>query len=329
MPQPSKGTPDPSGVAPVPEPSRADVACAGETMALLLPEPSVPGDSPRLRVEIGGAESNVAVHLARAGRRAAWHSALGEDPFGHRIREVLTASGVHCLVRTDPDRPTGLYVKEPGPGGTRVRYWRRGSAASTLGPDDAARVWRSRPRIIHTTGITVALSDSADALVEELLDGTRGPALRSFDVNHRPALHGPHNAGRLLELARGADIVFCGLDEALALWGTTSPRQLRELIEGPRWLVAKQGAEGATAFHEDRSWFQSAPEVEVVEPVGAGDAFAAGFLDGLLDWAPVPECLARGAELAGTVLATDGDIPPHRTRAPGTWETGGDLTTEV
>ncbi|RKS06464.1 2-dehydro-3-deoxygluconokinase [Nocardiopsis sp. Huas11] len=264
---------------------------------------------PRFHADIGGAESNVAVHLARAGRSAAWLSALGEDPFGDLIRSRLTDAGVRCVARTDHARTTGLYMKEPGPEGTRVRYWRRGSAASTLGRPDAAQAWRLRPRLVHTSGITAALSPSADELVEELLDSAPPGTLRSFDVNYRPALHDARNADRLLDLARRADLVFCGLDEAQSLWGVTDPERLRELLRGPDLLVVKQGARGATAVRGDRSWFQAAPRVEVVEPVGAGDAFAAGFLDRFLDDAPMPECLAEGARLAGIVLGLRGDIP--------------------
>ncbi|MFE9242755.1 sugar kinase [Nocardiopsis sp. NPDC006938] len=286
----------------------------GETMALLVPE--APGHTaPRFHTEIGGAESNVAVHLARAGRRVAWRSALGDDVFGHHVRERLTDTGVRCLVREDTERSTGLYMKEPSSGGTRVRYWRRGSAASALHPGDAAEVWRWRPRLVHTTGITAALSDTARGLVGELFERTPPGTLRCFDVNYRPALHGPANAGLLLDLARGADVVFCGLDEARALWGVRTLPDLVAHLTGrapsPGLLVVKQGAEGATAVRDGHSWFEPAPPVEVVEPVGAGDAFAAGFLHRLLDDAPLPDCLSEGARLAGVVLGLPGDIPPR------------------
>ncbi|MFI6579148.1 sugar kinase [Nocardiopsis sp. NPDC050513] len=309
----------------------------GETMALLVPHGPAPGDrspdpAPVFHAEIGGAESNVAVHLARAGRPVAWRSALGDDPFGQWIRDRLTASGVRCAARTDTARPTGLYMKEPLPQGTRVRYWRRGSAASALTRSDAAEVWRLRPRLVHTSGITAALSASAHGLVEELLDSAPDGTLRSFDVNYRPALHGGHNAASVLDLARRADVVFCGLDEARELWGVTGLAELRDLLRGaapydpaahgPGLLVIKQGAEGATAVRGERTWFQPAPRVEVVEPVGAGDAFAAGFLDRLLDGAPIPDCLAEGSRLAGVVLRLTGDVPPPRTRVPAAWETG-------
>lgn len=307
--------------------ARFEVVCVGETMALLVPEEAEPGRgrpdaAPLFRAEVGGAESNVAVHLARAGRSAAWCSALGDDPFGQRVRARLTGAGVHCDARTDPHRPTGLYMKQPSPGGTRVRYWRRGSAASALDRDDAARVWRVGPRLVHTSGITAALSESADSLVGELMEAAPEGTSRSFDVNYRPALHGSHNAGRLLDLARRSDIVFCGLDEAQSLWQVKDLRELRELLHGPELIVVKQGAEGATAFRGGESWFQAPPAVEVVEPVGAGDAFAAGFLDRMLNGAAIPDCLAEGARLAGVVLGLHGDIPPLRSGGSEPCETG-------
>ncbi|MDT0303716.1 sugar kinase [Streptomonospora wellingtoniae] len=322
-------------------PGGAEAVCVGETMALLVPEPGTPepgsagslGDPPPgYRLEIGGAESNVAVYLARAGHRAAWHSALGDDAFGRHVLARLGAEGVHCAVRTDPERRTGLYVKEPdGAGGTRVRYYRTGSAASALGAADAARVRAARPRMVHTTGITAVLSDSCRELVDGLLDGLAPGTLRSFDVNYRPALHGPAEAELVLQAARRADVVFCGLDEAAALWGAAEPGEVRDLLEGPGGggdagpglVVVKQGGRGATAFRGGEYWYEPAPAVSVVEPTGAGDAFAAGVLHGLLTGAGVQECLAGGARLAGAVLLVPGDIPPRSDTGDGVWPVGG------
>lgn len=288
----------------------ADAVCVGETMALLIPDGTDDTGAPHFRTDIGGTESNVAVHLARAGRPVVWRSALGDDAFGDFLRSRIAGEGVRCSVRTDPRRPTAVYFKEPNPTGTRVRYYRRDSAASALHPGDADDVWGFRPRLVHTTGITAAISDTAQALVAELLRGAPTGTLRSFDVNFRSALHDERNAGTILEFARQADVVFCGVDEAESLWGATSVDAVRELFPSPRVLVVKQGAEGATAISEGSSWFEPAPTVKVLEPVGAGDAFAAGFLDRLLADAPLPDCLAAGARLAGTVLGVAGDIPP-------------------
>ncbi|QBI55192.1 sugar kinase [Streptomonospora litoralis] len=302
-------------------PGGPEVVCAGETMALLVPDPGTPepgsgealgAAAPGYRLEIGGAESNVAVYLARAGHRVTWHSALGDDAFGRHVLARLAAEGVDCSVATDPARRTGLYVKEPdGAGGTLVRYYRTASAATALGGADAARIRAQQPRIVHTTGITAVLSPSCRELVDGLLDGAAPGTLRSFDVNYRPALHGPAEAEVLLRTARRADVVFCGLDEAAALWEAVDAASVRALLEGPELVVVKQGADGATAFRGAQSWHEPAPEVGVVEPTGAGDAFAAGVLHGLLIGADVPASLAEGARLAGAVLGVPGDIPPR------------------
>jgi 2-dehydro-3-deoxygluconokinase len=291
-----------------------DVACVGETMLLLVPDPPVaPNRAETFRREIGGAESNVAIHLARAGRRSGWVSALGDDAFGEYVLTRVRNEGVDCDgVRIVGDRPTGLYVKELRPGGTTVVYYRGGSAATTLAVEDGELVRRRPPRIVHTTGITAVLSDTSRDLVRSLFADPPGGALRSFDVNYRPRLHGRASADLLRDLARSADIVFCGADEAEALWGVSDAAQVAEHLAGAARVVVKDGKRGATAFHGDAVVSVPAPDVEVVEPVGAGDAFAAGVLDGMLDDADLEQCLRRGAALAGDVLRVDGDLPPAR-----------------
>jgi 2-dehydro-3-deoxygluconokinase len=300
-----------------PEGYLVDAVCVGETMLLLVPDPPRPPDhADTFRREIGGAESNVAIHLARLGRRVAWQSALGDDPFGRYVRARIAGEQVDCDgVRVVPGRPTGLYVKELGSSGTTVAYYRSGSAACTLSPEDLPSVWRQRPRVVHTTGITAALSTQSRTLVAGLLDDAPPGVLRSFDVNYRPRLHGQQCGEMLRDLARCADVVFCGLDEAQALWGVHGADDVRDLLPGVGTVVVKQGADGATAFQGRRCWHQPAPPVHVVEPVGAGDAFAAGVLDGLLDSAGLPECLARGARLAGQTLQVHGDLPPRALEA--------------
>lgn len=297
--------------------SPTDAVCVGETMVLLVPDPPVPPDQAEMfRRDIGGAESNVAIHLARSGRRACWRSALGDDAFGRFVHRRISAEGVDCDVRIDDSRPTGLYVKELGDERTTVQYYRQGSAAAAMGAADTASVWARRPSIVHTTGITATLSESGTELVTELLTGAPAGTLRTFDVNFRQALHDDRSAELLLRLARQADVVFCGLDEAQALWDVTTIDQLRFLLAGPELLLIKRGAEGVSAVRDGTLWHQPAPAVDVVEPVGAGDAFAAGVIDQLLAGADIEACLQRGTRLAGTVLQAHGDLPsdPATTR---------------
>ncbi|WP_305112995.1 sugar kinase, partial [Streptomyces sp. DvalAA-14] len=262
---------------------RGPVVCIGETMAALVPEPVGPlAAAAELRIAVAGAESNVAMYLADHAVPVRWVSAVGDDPFGERVRAEVSARGVDVAgVRTDPSRPTGLLVKDPGAGGsagTRVHYYRRGSAAAALGPALLADPAVRDAGLLHLTGITAALSPSCRRLLAESLDG---PHPVSFDVNHRPALWTEGGApGVLRDLADRADLVFTGLDEAQALWGgrITGPADVRALLPGPRLLVVKDGARAATAFDGATVCTVPALRTEVVEPVGAGDAFAAGFL---------------------------------------------------
>jgi 2-dehydro-3-deoxygluconokinase len=298
-----------------------DVLCLGESMIVLAPAAAGPlRTADELHAGVAGAESNVAVALARLGARAAWYGKVGDDPLGLRVLDVLDASGVdRSGVQTDPDRPTGVYFKDPGPDGTRVHYYRRGSAASTMGPGHLAGI--SPPRLLHLSGITPALSASCAALVEELLvDRALAPAQVSFDVNYRPALWPVAEAGpALARLADAADLAFVGLDEAAALWGAKTADDVRDLVPNAGVLVVKDGGNGVTAYEGGHRAYAPAEPVDVVEPVGAGDAFAAGFLYGRLHDAALEACMRLGHRLAAGALQTVGDLapppPPETVRA--------------
>lgn len=305
----------------VPPPRPGPVVCIGETMAALAPDPVAPLHTAELlRLDIAGAESNVAMYLADHGVPARWVSALGDDPFGRRVRERIAASGVDITgVHTDPARPTGLLVKNPGPDSTGVHYYRTGSAAAALGPRILDEPAVRDAALIHLTGITPALSASCRALVERALRPGR-PYAVSFDVNHRPALWGDEPAaGILRSLAARADIVLVGLDEAQALWGETlTADAVRALLPDPHVLVVKDGSRAATAYVGPDTYTVRAPKVRVVEPVGAGDAFAAGFLAGMRRYDDPVRALRLGHLTAASALRVTSDHgplpPPHRTR---------------
>ncbi|MVA74889.1 sugar kinase [Auraticoccus sp. F435] len=290
------------------------VVCIGETMALVTPVEPVPLEQADLcRLDMGGAESTVALYLAELGRHARWVSRLGDDPLGRRILSTLDAGGVDTgWVRTDPGAPTGLYLKDPAPGATAVHYYRAGSAASRMGPDDLAALPLEEADVVHLSGITPALSASCADLVEALVARLAGTStLVSFDVNYRPGLWPVEQAGPvLLELARRCDLVLVGRDEAETLWGAATAEDVRSLLPDPVTVVVKDGPVGATEFAGDTATFLEAPTVEVVEPVGAGDAFAAGYLDGLLDGADPAERLRRGHRLAARALSSTSDFAP-------------------
>jgi 2-dehydro-3-deoxygluconokinase len=304
---------------PPPRPDGFDVVCVGETMAMVTSANGQPlATRPPLAMEIGGAESNVACGLAALGHRVAWVSRLGADPFGDRILAELCAREVDLAgVEVDPAGRTGVYFKDPGPSGTAVYYYRNGSAASAMGPATVRGPAVAGARIVHVSGITAALSPGCALLLEALLvERAAGGALVSFDVNYRPKLWPPAAAAPvLLRLARAADLVFVGLDEAVTLWPVHDARGVRELMPGVPLLVIKDAGRGATFFGAAEGEVEvPAPAVDVVEPVGAGDAFAAGYLSALLGGRDAVTRLRTGHLMAAAALRSVGDlgeVPPR------------------
>ncbi|MFF9621746.1 sugar kinase [Streptomyces griseosporeus] len=303
-----------------------DVVTLGESMVTFLPtRPGRLADVPSFERSIGGAESNVACMLAAAGHSVRWISRLGADGFGDHLVERIGAYGVDVSqVHRDPGRPTGVYFRTAGERGTdahEVAYYRAGSAASAMSPADVDLTAARSARILHLSGITAALSPGCLDLLLELTAPAPGRPLVSFDVNHRPGLWRSADRGAevLLELARRADLVFVGADEAREAWGITGGvEELRELLPAPGTLVVKDGARGATLSGrsaDSRAAFVAAPHVDVVATTGAGDAFAAGFLHATLRGLPAAARLRHGHLWAAAALTTPADLaaPP----APG------------
>ncbi|MFJ2543838.1 sugar kinase [Microbacterium sp. NPDC087589] len=298
--------PSPASIAP-------EVVCIGESMGLVTALGAPLAETETAALGIAGAEGNVAVGLVSAGHRAAWASRLGDDPIGGRISTELARRGVDLWVTTDADAPTGVMFKDPGIESSSVYYYRRGSAASLMAPGFLDPEHLAGVRIVHTTGITPALSPSCRVMVDQLFSDARAAgALVSFDVNDRRALWTMHEAAETLaRLADAADIAFVGRDEAERIWGTVTPAEIRAHLPRCGLLIVKDGDIGATAFHgDDEPVFVPAPRVDVVEPVGAGDAFAAGFLAATLEGAELAERLSAGHAAAARVLTTHGDLPP-------------------
>jgi 2-dehydro-3-deoxygluconokinase len=281
----------------------------GETMAMVTPETAVPvTEAERFRVDAGGAESNVAAHVAALGHRAEWFSRLGADALGDRVLAQLNSRGIDTgRVVRDPGHRTGLYVKDPGRG---VSYYRDGSAASQLSPADADSLDLHGIGVLHLSGITAAISASAAAFLDRVIDRARDAAVPvSFDVNHRMALWGAQTAApALAALAQRADILFTGRDEAESLWGVARDDDIRELFPGVPELVVKDGDVGATGYADGRRVFEPALLVDVVEAVGAGDAFAGGYLASRLSGEDLDLRLRAGHARAALTLRTTGDF---------------------
>lgn len=295
-----------------------DLLAIGETMALFTPVHERTMHAGGLcRAGAAGAETNVARLLALLGRRAAWVGAVGVDAMGDLVMEALALDGVGTdLVVRNPDHPTGVMFKSAQAGTRGVEYRRRGSAGSRIGLPEAATVREVPAAIVHITGVTCAISASCAALVADLLAGPRFGPVMSFDVNYRPSLWPEAPSEQFLGLARRADVVFVGQDEAQELWGCETAADVRDLIPEPTTLVVKDGAREATQFRDGEAWVVPAPQREVTEPVGAGDAFAAGWLLGLLSGRAPEVQLLLGHECAALVLRTEMDTPMAEDLAP-------------
>ncbi|MGM7679626.1 sugar kinase [Microbacterium sp. A94] len=290
-----------------------EIVCVGETMALITPVDAALSHAHEASIGLAGAESNVAAGLVAAGRRAAWASRLGADPLGARIGSELERRGIDLWIENDPDAPTGVMFKDPGAEGSAVYYYRRGSAASAMMPGFLSAERLAGIRFVHTTGITPALSETCRQMVDQLFIDARAAGARvSFDVNDRRALWSMEDAAATLaRLANAADITFVGRDEAERIWGTATTAEIRAYLPGCAVLIVKDGDIGATAFDGDADpVFVAAPTVDVVEPVGAGDAFAAGFLAATVEGLPLTECLQAGHIAAERVLTIAADMPP-------------------
>ena len=308
------------------------VVCVGEALVVLVQnEPGPLEDAATFRRSLGGAEINIAIALAAAGVDAAVVTRVGDDGFGRYISATLAELGVGTAgVAIDGDRPTGLYIKEVG-GSTarstdlgertsRMHYYRQGSAGSTLSPATlrAPQVARTiaQASVLHTTGITAALSTSASAAVTVLLDERSRDQLASFDLNWRPALWRgrEEDAAEILgSLVSRSDIALVGRNEAVAVFGTDDPAELRALFPEPRWLIVKDDARPAVGFDGEERVEVAAPPVDVVETIGAGDAFAAGLIAALSGGQTLEPAMHAAHRMAGRALASSGDhVGPGR-----------------
>ena len=289
--------------------SPPDVITIGETMVLVTPFEAEPLETASsFRLDAGGAESNVASHLCALGIPTAWVSQLGDDALGRRIERLLRERHVDTRwVQRVDSAPTGAYFKDPGNG---VQYFRAGSAASGMNAGTITSVPLESVRLVHLSGITEALSASCAAMVEAVISRVAAaPALLSFDVNYRSALWTVAQAApALAHSAGGADIVFVGLDEARTLWDTRTPDQVRGMFARVPNLIVKDGDVGATEYSSAGTVFVPATPTDVVEVVGAGDAFAAGYLNAMLHGQDSAARLQAGHERAVLVLQSTSDF---------------------
>ncbi|QIN82204.1 sugar kinase [Rubrobacter tropicus] len=262
---------------------------------------------------LGGAEFNVAVGLSRLGHAVGWAGGLGDDEFGEEILAFARGERVDVSrAILDPDAPTGLYFKEwRALGQLRVHYYRAGSAASRMRFDGLDVEYLLSGEILHLTGITAALSDSCHGLISDLISAAneRGVTV-SFDLNVRHQLLKGRDPREVLgPLAARADLLFLSEDESGLLFGGGEPEHVRKARRDIRAAtVVVHGAEGAFAVEEEGIFEMPAYSVSVVDTVGAGDAFVAGFLSGRLRGWSTGECLDLANACGACAVTVPGDL---------------------
>ncbi|MBV9488704.1 MAG: sugar kinase [Verrucomicrobia bacterium] len=296
-----------------------EVMTFGEAMILLSPL-DVPNleMAGSLHLSVGGAEANAAIGLARLGHTVTWVSRLGADPLGTRVLKVIRGEDIDVSrVEQDPDAPTGLMFKEVRPGNsTKVLYYRRNSAAAKLRLSQFAGL---EAKYVLVTGITPALSRSNRELTLAVVDQFRAKGTKVvFDPNMRFRLWSSQEARPvLLELARRADILLPSQIEAELLTETNDLDRMRErlLDLGPAQVAIKLGGEGARFADGQRRGTVPPFMVPEVDPVGAGDAFCAGVISGLLDELDFADAVRRGAALGAFCVSCQGDYAGLPTRS--------------
>jgi 2-dehydro-3-deoxygluconokinase len=302
-----------------------NVVTVGETMGLLYTDTvGRLSQATDMKLGIGGAESNVAIALTRLGTPASWIGRVGADSFGERILRELRAEGVDIHAVVDSSSATGLMFKERlFADSTRVWYYRSDSAGSRLRPEDLSPDLIAQASVLHLTGITPALSESArEATFEAIRLASEAMVPISFDVNHRSALWRDRDAGSVYrEMARAATIVFAGVEEAQLLApGLGDSAELARDIKalGPSQVVIKLGASGCFALVDGVEYVEPAIPIKAVDTIGAGDAFAAGYLSELVAGKGVTSRLRTAVTTGAYACLAGGDWEglPRRSELP-------------
>ncbi|MEU4625507.1 sugar kinase [Actinoplanes sp. NPDC023801] len=298
----------------------------GESMGIFVADGIGPLEHARgFTLGVAGAESNVAIGVARLGGDATWLGRLGPDATGAIIAARLRASGVRVLAVPD-DAHTGLMIRyQRSSEFIQADYHRAGSAGSRLVPADVPRAEIAAAGIVHVTGITPALSDTCRAAVFHAVEEARAAGVPvSVDVNYRGKLWSRFDAAPVLrDLVSRADVVFAGPEEAALFVDGDPVDGLAKL--GPAEVVVKDGARGCAALIGGERFEVPALRVRAVDTVGAGDAFVAGYLADRLAGADAGQRLRTAIAAGAFAVTVPGDCEGLPTRSELGALGGGDI----
>lgn len=292
------------------------ILTAGEPMGLFIAqEEGQLEDVRHYTTSVAGAEFNVSVGLTRLGHTAGYISKVGSDPFGRQIIKLMKAEGIDTsMIRISEDHRTGFMLKgKTSAGDPDIYYYRKGSAASTLSPEDISGIDVRNWDAIHASGITCAISDTAREMTVTLMKKGREAGIPVFfDPNLRPQLWESKAIMKdtLNQIAALADYVLPGENEGLTLCGTKNPQAIGDfyLRLGVKAVIVKVGAHGAWSIDkEERTLVPSYKHGPIVDTVGAGDGFAAGLISGVLEGLPLKEAVQRGNAIGSIQIMQESD----------------------
>lgn len=302
-----------------------EVITIGESMVMMVADQS---DSLQFVTnytrKIAGADSNVAIGLARLGHEAGWISALGDDPFGTYIRNTIRGEGVDTSqVIFSSEAQTGMLIKELNEiGDPKIFYYRAGSAASRFKPENLSKDYFAGAKLLHITGIFPALSENCfETVLTAIAIAKEQGMLVSFDPNIRLQLWTKDQAkSKLMKIAAQTDLILPGAAEAEILIGSSDFDVVRNVFHelGNRYVVMKDGPHGA---HYSscvnniplKGYAPGFPVSRVVDTVGAGDGFAVGVLSGILEDLPLHEAVIRGNAIGSMAVKVRGDVEGYPT----------------
>ncbi len=294
----------------------AEIILIGEPMAMFTAEDIGNLENiEKFTRSLAGAEVNVGIGLKRLGYDVSYVTKLGEDPFGRYIKNTLNVEGIDTsCISFNKNYPTGFLLKgKTDAGDPEVVYYRKGSAASNITPEDIKNIDLIGVRHIHITGIFPALSPSCKAATYELIKSAKEKNLPiTFDPNLRPTLWSSKDEmiEVINDIASKCDIILPGIAEGLILTGSDNPSEISDFYInlGAKAVIVKTGAKGAFVKSKEESFFVPGFKVEkVIDTVGAGDGFAVGIISGLLENISLKDAVTRANAIGSLQVTTPGD----------------------